>query len=61
MWFLSGYVDRWYGAAMVTPNCMPHGMTVWIGKLIFTASWDPDTRGFDLYFGDRELFRWDFK
>jgi len=60
MEFLSGYIDKWAGIARVTPNCQ-RGLTVWIGKLVFVAAWRRDVgRGFDLHWGNKELFRKDF-
>jgi hypothetical protein len=62
MEFLGGTDNRCIGARQTTPNSCP-GLTIWIGRLVFTASWERDgfnKRGFDLYFGDRELFRRDF-
>jgi hypothetical protein len=61
MWFLSGYIDRRVGCALVTPNCQRGGLTAWIGKLVFVCAWNRDVgRGFDVHWGKRELVRWDF-
>lgn len=58
--FMSGPIDRWAGIAFVTPNCMP-GVTIWIGKLIFTASRHEDQRGFDFAWGNYIFWTVNFK